>query len=100
MEQELEQAKRKKEWLSVTPDLEVQQNQGGDTVSDGYQSDGEGSDISTRAEEIAEQVLEDDQCKIICTVLCWYYCIMLVGRGVLVVLQGLCSIPICVTGLL
>ena len=72
MEQELEQAKRKKERCSVTPDLEVQQDHGGDAVSDGYQSDGEGSDISTRAEEIAEQVLQDDQCKIICTIICWY----------------------------
>ena len=77
MEEELEHAKRRKDRCSVTPDLEVRQDQrpdaSGDALSDGYQSDGEGSDISTRAEEIAEQVLKDDQCtcKIICTILCW-----------------------------
>ena len=73
MEQELEHAKRRrKECRSVTPEVEVGQGQDigvGDAVSDGYQSDGEASDISSRAEEIAQQVIEDDQCKIIHTVL-------------------------------
>ena len=64
MEQELEHTKRKKERYSVTPDLELPQDQGSGAVSDGYQSDGEGSDLSTRAEEIAEQILADDQSKI------------------------------------
>ena len=71
MEQELEHAKRKKERYSVTPDLEFPQDQGSVGLSDGYQSDGEGSDLSTRAEEIAEQVLADDQGKTI--TLIYYY---------------------------
>ena len=59
MEQELEHAKRRrKERCSVTPEVEARPDQGqgigvGDAVSDGYQSDGEASDISSRAEEIA-----------------------------------------------
>ena len=68
-EQELEHAKRRrKERRSVTPEVEARPDQGqgiSDAVSDGYQSDGEASDISSRAEEIAQQVVEDDQCKII-----------------------------------
>ena len=68
MEEELEHAKRKKEHFSGRPDVEVRGDQGSggdDAMSDGYQSDGEGSDISTRAEEIAQQVVEDDDhCKI------------------------------------
>ena len=74
MEQELKHTKRKKKRYSVTPDLEVPQDQSGGGVSDGYQSDEEGSDISTRAEEIAEQVLADDQGKTISTV-CVRVCI-------------------------
>ena len=73
MEQELEHAKRRrKERCSVTPKVEARSDQGqgiSDAVSDGYQSDGEAIDISSRAEEIAQQVIEDDQCKIIHTVL-------------------------------
>ena len=73
MEQELEHAKRRrKERCSVTPEVEARPDQGqgiSDAMSDGYQSDGEASDISSRAEEIAQQVVEDDQCKIIHTVL-------------------------------
>ena len=75
MEQELEHAKRRrKECRSVTPEVEARPDRGqgvgvGDAVSDGYQSDREASDISSRAEEIAQQVVEDDQCKIIHTVL-------------------------------
>ena len=73
MEQELEHAKRRrKEHRSVTPEVEARPDQGqgiSDAVSDGYQSDGEASDISSRAEEIAQQVVEDDQCKIIHIVL-------------------------------
>lgn len=61
MKQELKHTKRKKERYSVMPDLEVPQDQSGGGVSDGYQSDEEGSDVSARAEEIAEQVLADDQ---------------------------------------
>ena len=76
MEQELEHTKRRrKERRSVSPEVEVGQDQDqgvGDAVSDGYQSDGETSDISSRAEEIAQQVVEDDQCKISCTVK--FYC--------------------------
>ena len=76
MEQELEHTKRRrKERCSVTPEMEARQDQdqgAGYAVSDGYQSDGEASDISSRAEEIAQQVVEDDQCKISCTVK--FYC--------------------------
>ena len=72
----MEHAKRRrKEHRSISPEVEVGQDQGigvGDAVSDGYQSDGEASDISSRAEEITQQVVEDDQCKIICTVK--FYC--------------------------
>ena len=60
--QELEHAKRRrKERCSVTPEVEARPDQGqciGDAVSDGYQSDGEASDISSRAEEIAQQVVD------------------------------------------
>ena len=58
----MEQAKRKKQLQCpkrVTPEISDNQH-----LSDGYQSDGEGSDLSARAEEIANQVLADDQCKI------------------------------------
>ena len=67
----MEQAKKKNDHYGVTPDLELSEDQG---VSDSYQSDGEGSDLSTRAEEIAEQVLADEQGKIVYTVLCHDVC--------------------------
>ena len=58
----MEQAKRKKvgrHTKSVTPEsLDDDQR-----VSDGYQSDGESSDLSVRAEEIANLVLEEDGSK-------------------------------------
>ena len=63
-EQELEPAKRRNECRSDTPEeVEARPDQGqvigvGDAVSDGYQSDGEASDISSRAEEIAQQVID------------------------------------------
>ena len=60
----MEQTKRKKELQftkSTTPDISDDQQ-----VSDGYQSDGESSDLSARAEEIADQVLADEQSKLHC----------------------------------
>ena len=57
----MKQVRRKKQLQypkSVTPEISDDQH-----VSDGRQSDGEGSDLSARAEEIANQVLADDQCK-------------------------------------
>ena len=61
--QELEHAKRRKERRSVTPEVEARPDQAqgigvGDAVSDCYQSDGEASDISSRAEEIVQQVVD------------------------------------------
>ena len=71
MEHELEQSKRKKGHHSVTPDIEVDQS----ALSDGYQSDGEASDISTRANEIIDQVLSDDDGKAVviysCDTILW-----------------------------
>ena len=58
----MEQANRKKERNApkrVTPETHNDQ-----CVLDGYQSDGEDSDLSARADEIVNQVLADDQCKI------------------------------------
>ena len=58
----MEQTKRKKELQftkSATPDISDDQQ-----VSDGYQSDRESSDLSAMAEEIADQVLADEQSKI------------------------------------
>ena len=57
----MEQAKRKKVMTrlarSATPEtLDDEQR-----VSDGYQSDGESSDLSVRAEEIASSVLEEEE---------------------------------------
>ena len=68
---QMEHAKRRKERRSVTPEVEARPDQGQciGVVSDGYQSDGEASDISSRAEKIAHQVVEDDQCKIMHIVL-------------------------------
>lgn len=59
MEQEVEETKRKKEHhftKSVTPDISDEHEE-----SDGYLSDGEGSDLSARAEEIADRVLAADK---------------------------------------
>ena len=58
----MKQVKRKKQLQhpkDVTPEIFDNQN----IMSDGCQSDGEDSDLSARAEEIANQVLADDQCK-------------------------------------
>ena len=52
------QAKTKRTRSSVA--LEISGDQ---PVLDGYQSDGEDSDLSARADEIASQVLADDQSK-------------------------------------
>ena len=57
----MKQTKRKKQLQrpkSVTPEVSDDQY-----MSDGHPSDGEGSNLSARAEEIANQVLADEQCK-------------------------------------
>ena len=65
MEQEMEQAKRKKVRTrfarSVTPETPDDERR----MSDGYQSDGESSDLSVRAEEIANSVLEEEEGKLV-----------------------------------
>ena len=58
----MEQANRKKE--RNAPKRETHDDQ---CVLDGYQSDGEDSDLSARTDEIVNQVLADDQCKITST---------------------------------